>query len=457
MRASTAIAGLAFLAIVGSGTYLAGKRVRRTEPARPEIAPESPLQLARKALAAHDFPSATRHLLDARLDPASADEAWDLLAGIARARQLECGEDVGKLLELFTWTREVGLEAAAWEVAAAVHALDRRNPTANAWLRLIEYEGEWYEPAQLAERIDAASMSGAQKSLEIGRLRERMARLRLQALDDPRQARLKFYDDAPFSPFIIFVEPDPSFDGPIHLETVAQTLGVLREEFSARFGRIVRTPPSGLRCVLPVCLFPNRKRFLEASGAPVWTASHYDREAGVGFAPTDVKDPNALLFHEGTHLLVDAAYGLRGGGMALRAGLDAIWVSRGLPCLFEAWRRDETGWILFTGAPAEYVRETKALLDRRGMRTVRDLMSLRTRDYVLVPETEKRARALEMQSWALAYFLWEAGDGRRREQLLAYLDLEWQGKGGPQAAAEAFGNLDVLDAEFREFVAQFRD
>lgn len=458
MKLSSVVSVLAFLSIAGSGIYLAGVGRRTSLPtAITEAEPaarEAPIQLARRALAANDLDAAARHLIEARLQPASADEAWDLLAEIARRRHQACGVDVGRFLDLFTWSRSAGVEDSAWDAAVAIHALDPTNSTANAYLRLIEYQGEWFEPAQLAERINAALNTDAQRALETSRLRERMARMRLQVFEDSRRDRLKFYDDAPLSPFIVFVEPDPSFDAEIHLQQVAEVLGLLRVEFNTRFGRIIRTPPSGLRSVLPVCVFPNRQRYLETTGAPGWTLSHYDRQAGAGFAPADGDDPNALLFHEGTHLLVDAAYGLRGGGRALHAGLDAIWVSRGLPCLFESWRRDETGWIVFGGAVPTYTRDARALLDRGGMRALREFLSVRSRDYVLVPETEKRARAMETQSWALAYFLWEAGNGRYREKLLTYLDLEWQGKGGLRAAVESFGDLDILDAEFQEFVRQ---
>ncbi len=52
---------------------------------------------------------------------------------------------------------------------------------------------------------------------------------------------------------------------------------------------------------------------------------------------------------------------------------------------------------------------------------------------------------------------WEAEDGRHRERLLTWLDLEWQGKGGIEAATGAFEGLEALDKEFHAFVRESYD
>ena len=192
----------------------------------------------------------------------------------------------------------------------------------------------------------------------------------------------------------------------------------------------------GLRALLPA--FLEKKGTFRPAGLFVsapersWVALRMDA-ARFGKGGGAWENPYLVVFHEYVHLV-----------LWLNFDRLPLWLNEGLA---EFW-----GNTIIEGERVHEGRPVSAHLQALRLRTPLSLAAL----FAVEPDSpeyseQDRATIFYAQSWALVHYLL-LGSEERRGQINRFAVLLQAGQPAPEAAREAFGDLEALDRELQSYV-----
>ena len=177
-------------------------------------------------------------------------------------------------------------------------------------------------------------------------------------------------------------------------------------------------------------------------GRPVDVAGLFVRSEDINYIAINagaVEPAFKIVFHEYSHFLL-----WNWVGEAV-----PVWLSEGLAEVYATFEERAGGRGAVLGAPdAEHLR----LLQNTSLIPLRDLIAIDQRSPVY-NEGERRG-VLYAESWALVHYLMY-GNKTRTPQLSAFLAAIKSGAPAEMSFRTAFGDLDVLDRELREYIRLF--
>ena len=455
MRVSTAISAAAFAAILGSGLYFVSRDGRAPAPEDAEAREsQGPLRNGRWYLSRGDLDRAAEEFAKALADPREMIEARQGIRSVIEAWKEPSDGDVARLTKLIAWLDAYALVADAESVAEQVVRLDPENRTARLRLGHEEYEGVWYEPDMLD--LIRVAQARQQECERIARMTPREQQVQILIDDFGRRfgRPIEFRDGAPDSPWFLMMEESQGRLAALVLADFDRVLDDLFAEFSRRFGDVFAVSKAFEKRPFPVFVFSTRERYLENTGASRLFTSHVDRTSNTAYMARDDEEMYEVVIHAATWLLVEEL--LNFAREPRSADPDSYWLNAGLACLFEAWSQDSEGRIRFKGLAPGRLPYAKRALRAAKRRTMTDVLSLRAFELARIQYSREAAQELEAECWSLVYFLWEAGEGARRGRFKELCRAIVEGRPPVSAAKKVFGDLNVLDKEWRDFILSIK-
>lgn len=263
-------------------------------------------------------------------------------------------------------------------------------------------------------------------------------------------------DTAPKTPFLLILERSQSYNSSLFLSAMRQACERFCEVFAAEFGDRLGSPAPAEDEVLTLFVFESREKYSRLGDSQVSWGGHFSSRNG---RITMYRDTNVVyetLFHLCTHALLHQAWLRRGGDPSVPALDEMAWFSEGLSAWFESFKRDARGdFILGQVSPSYLPGARKLIADGRQMRLT-ELMGMSFETYVGKRRESRWNIQFSAQCWALVHFLQRANGGKYRDKFHEYVALEIAGRGGLEAAKACFGDLDVLEREYAEYVRDLR-
>jgi tetratricopeptide (TPR) repeat protein len=235
---------------------------------------------------------------------------------------------------------------------------------------------------------------------------------------------------------------------------VLQTLfNIFDREFGDKFGL-----KDMVEDVIPVYVFASHDKYKEygrasGMGAAIEVAGgHYEPYTGRFFVFRGINDIFSIVFHEGTHQLVDYARRQKGGHeAAMRESM--VWFGEGIANYFMAYQKDNMGGYQIGKLNQWYVDQIIAVMATKKYIPLKDFMKWTLGD--MWNNTARQGQQVlglcYMQSWAIVYFCYKSPDKKYKEMFDEYMRRELCGKGGRKATEEVFGDLQKFDDEWAKF------
>jgi hypothetical protein len=291
------------------------------------------------------------------------------------------------------------------------------------------------------------------------------------------------FDAFPNKPFVVLVQRDVDYDTQDVAERWTEILLQLRETFVARFRKLNLPPMDRPTPLLVLRYDTDYTKYLrrgDVRGGPATAISsqaHFepfskrlvtwkdpdrtDRNDGQTVSEDEVR---TVLFHEGTHQLVDYYTRTRASNLN-----ESLWFSEGIADYFgghgRAWDDKAGKWRYEPGLiNAERVSSVGDAKAGGFLFKLRDLLAYRRGDYerdkLVNPPKTLTAYA---QGWALVYLLSNWNDQQYRDKFDEYVRREFNGESGVAPFEAVFGAtavdaiekdlhamIDVLSAALKE-------
>ncbi len=277
----------------------------------------------------------------------------------------------------------------------------------------------------------------------------------------------RFDDDVVPRPYVFAIQPSDRSTTDDLAREYAEVFSFLRTYFTAELGEILEL--GEMKRPIVVLVFDSEEAYRAIRDArPELGLLDPDRVGGYF-------DPQArrlvlwrqpylytVLFHEGTHQLIDYA----AQAFGTRQVQESPWFQEGFADLMGGWARVDDGdgpprFELARFAPHRF-RVLAWAREEDELFTVRQLVEMNQLGFQSLmqskdPKVRRRAGLVYAQGWALSMYLWHADDAENRDAFKRFIRLETEGKGSDLTFADTFriaSNDDwhALDADHRAWV-----
>lgn len=258
------------------------------------------------------------------------------------------------------------------------------------------------------------------------------------------------------APFLVAIEVSSAYNAELLIEDLLGIVKTLEASLRKEFDGLVDFDRLEREEVCTFMIFPTTQDFVRKCSPASGSRGQVIPARAVAFLARDSRQLYESLFHFGTLLLLDCASKADLEEHSNRRGLPSFWFAYGYAEWFACFKRTAAGGFLFGELNSE--EALRLLRKPEVLPPLSDLISLARDDYQKKVEAggtgPRSPQTLQAQAWAFVLFLQTANDGKRREALRRYAKAEFAWKGGLEAAKEAFGDLEALDREFREFLRE---
>ncbi|MEK7466569.1 MAG: hypothetical protein AAB074_04070 [Planctomycetota bacterium] len=257
------------------------------------------------------------------------------------------------------------------------------------------------------------------------------------------------------APWIVAVEETPDASAPVIAADLAAALGEFHADFRARFKSLFESRPPDPGWIAPVVVLASRDEYLRRAKPPAFAISHTNLHSGWAFLSRGRRELKESALHEATWQCWIALARARAPREGIPTASLAAWFWNGTAEFLSAARPDGQAHLHPGKGVSRNLTDVRAAVREKKMKPLPALLAPTFADLDASPDP-REAFAVASQSWAFVAFLEMSGDGKRRGELDRYAESELSGKGGLEAAKACFGDLEVLDREYREFVKQLK-
>jgi hypothetical protein len=282
------------------------------------------------------------------------------------------------------------------------------------------------------------------------------------------------FDAFPRKPYVVIVQRDADYDTKDVGERWGEVLMQLRETFLARFRKLDLPPMDRPTPLLLLRYDTDYVKYLrrgDTEGRPstmTTSDAHFEpfSKRLVTWKDPDGRGTNTprvvseeevrtILFHEGTHQLVDYYTKTRASNLD-----ESLWFSEGIADYFgghgRSWDETSGRWRYEPGLiNVERVARVGDAKAGNFLFKIRDLLAYRRRDYEREKESNQPKTATAYaQGWALVYLLSNWNDQKYRERFDAYVKRELNGESGVAAFEAVFGadSIDGIEKDLHEMI-----
>lgn len=388
----------------------------------------------------------------------SVRPALDRLARLVVAKAFrgspELSERLRALMERFARLEQPDEAISA---AQLVLQFEADNETAHKLLGDVLIDGKWFSAAESELALLVRAKVREHDLFDKLSPRERRAyeiREELNTAWDLRAEDRMWFDFSPQSPFMFCVEKTPGVVERVVEAELREYARVFLEDFTRRFGDAFDVKAVAEKDVCFVYVFRDRARYEKNTDAPEWLGGHFSTRKHRSFVYLNHPDFLESLFHEFAHQIL-SAIAVRSVGPAADLGADnACWFIEGMTAFYEGFERTPGGNVEFGHAASDWQTRVRGIAKKPALRRLDEFMKLTWEEFVSTPDKPNRMMNVVAQSWALVYFLETNGSEADRDGLEKYFRRALAGRTGIEDARACFGDLEVLDRRFREFLGR---
>ena len=265
-----------------------------------------------------------------------------------------------------------------------------------------------------------------------------------------------------YRPYVLLVQRDKSGREDQVAEAWGQTLRDLARTFDEKFGAPLNV--GQMDRVTPIVVLRDDKEYAKYMRrrdpfAPVVSGGHFEPYSNrlVCYLRNPTED-RTLLFHEGTHQIVNFA---QRNAPSTAHAQQGFWFSEGMAEYFaghgQTWKAELGRYRYVPGKIYEDKIDLLASAKERGdLFPIADLLDYRIKDEVKEREDSSKSRKRSIayaQGWGMVYFLNQWQNGKYADQFMDYLKSEFSGNSGMSAFRSAFGtDVAGLEAEFHQMI-----
>ncbi|MDQ7780546.1 MAG: DUF1570 domain-containing protein, partial [Planctomycetota bacterium] len=259
-----------------------------------------------------------------------------------------------------------------------------------------------------------------------------------------REGKAKGWSLRDYAPYVIFLE-EGSYSADTVFEWIYGNIDRLLTQFRATYPDAISEKTTDDDFV-GVFIFKDRESYLEKTGVKEYAAAFYSPQKRALFIPNDpdVGERDKVLFHEGTHQLVDFAAGYGRGGRP-------FWFEEGMATHFEALGRGGSGDPLTRVGSDHYLTGIKAAMRDKKFKPFAEMLAM---DYRAGQSSDEQRSLNYAQSWSIVYFLYSYDGGKYRGKWKEYFTAELGGRGGVKTFSDIFGDVGAIEKEWLVFMPQ---
>ncbi len=253
-----------------------------------------------------------------------------------------------------------------------------------------------------------------------------------------------------FKPYVLVIEKSEKYSAATRIDDIAARLKELYQMFFDVYADKFNLSAMDDK-VIPVFIFMDSVSYHTKTGASEFAGAHYDPGSEALMLPNDLPDMYGVVFHEGTHQLVDFAAKLR-GKMSGRS----FWFEEGIATNFEAFTRDKTTGKFTIGAisglpKGDYLDRIKTMIRQKTYTPFKQMVGMNYTEGSKDPNPQQVFMNYA-QSWSMVYFFYTYKNGEYRGKLEDYFIAEISGEGGKQAFEKIIGNPDEVEKEWLAYM-----
>lgn len=357
---------------------------------------------------------------------------------------------------------------------AAAHLvlkINKSNERANRMLGRVPLKNEKgeivWEDAEMVAASDAIERGKAAESEFLAQLDERGKRVYKLANERLRKATKssevwEWKGHSPLTaespswvladsrPYVLIIEKSDKYSETARLDEIGTVLRELYQMFYDTYAVKFNLTAMDNEVIM-VFIFKDTESYREKTAVSQFAAAHYDPTKESLMLPNDLHDMYGVVFHEGTHQLVDFAAKLRG-----KIGGRPFWFEEGIATNFEAFTRDKTTGKFIIGALAglpkdNYLNTIKTMIKQKTYTPFKQMISLTYTEGARDPNPQQVAMNYA-QSWSMVYFLYTYDNGKYRSKWEEYFVAEISGEGGKHAFERIIGNPDDIEKEWLAYI-----
>ncbi|MDQ7780547.1 MAG: DUF1570 domain-containing protein [Planctomycetota bacterium] len=379
----------------------------------------------------------------------------------ARAEELKTE---GAWLALADFCDRYGLEAERNAAADSVLAVNKDNARANFLLGRVATTNEkgetiWEDKAVVEERarVERAKAERVEFEQKLGprglRIVERCDTVFKTLIDSSvawkvceptpnlriENDKWTIFDRNPY----VYVMEKGGYSPEYLVDWVHDKLDGLRRQFMSMHAETL-----GLKekedDIIVVFYFKTRDSYLAKTGIREQAAAHYNTFWHALMIPhdADVAQRDEIMYHEGTHQLLDFASGYQ--LMRRRR----FWFEEGMATLAETFPK----WDLKSDPPTIFVNHQRLTGVRGAIRRKEAVALAEFIDMDYGAGSRVRSEIGYPQSWGMVFFLSTHESAEYRAKWLDYVRSEIAGKGGKKAFERIFGDVEAIEKEWKEFI-----
>ncbi len=253
-----------------------------------------------------------------------------------------------------------------------------------------------------------------------------------------------------FRPYVIFIEKSEKYSAITRVGEIADILKELYGMFFSTYAEKFNLTAMDDK-VIAVFIFRDGASYHEKTGASQFAGAHYDPGKEALMLPNDLHDMYGVVFHEGTHQLVDFAAKLRG-----KESGRPFWFEEGIATNFEAFTRDKTTGKFTIGAlsglpKGDYLDTIKGMIRKKTYTPFKQMIGMSYTEGSKDPNPQQVFMNYA-QSWSMVYFFYTCENGKYRSKWDDYFVAEISGEGGKQAFEKLIGNPEEIEKEWLAYV-----
>ena len=275
-------------------------------------------------------------------------------------------------------------------------------------------------------------------------------------------------------PYLVAAQHSEGVDPETQEKDYAGILSNLYQIFFEQYGDLLEL--KHIDQPVPVLVFGSKKSYEKVRednpklglADPEFIAGYYMPATGVLYQ-WDQPNLRDVMFHEGTHQLVD--FGAKQHGTPQQN--ESAWFQEGIADYLGGHKRntdysEELGGFVTTYELGQFLPNRYSAL-QRGLQngdafSLKELTEMTFLEFIAIREGQKGSSANQVktnmvycQGWGLVMFMHQAADGAYRPMLDEFFQAEIRGEGGGTTFADMFGvvtdeDWEMLEQEFREFV-----
>jgi hypothetical protein len=269
------------------------------------------------------------------------------------------------------------------------------------------------------------------------------------------------FDAVIFRPYVIMVQKDPQRRSVDRGYEIVQLFRMLEDTWRRRYGKEIEF--SGSMAAPPIILLRSQadyaKYITRHEVIPIVSAGHYEPgERRMVIYHSTPDDERNVVFHEGTHVLMDHKNTAKDG---LTQSNQSMWFNEGIAEYFgghgPTGEKDPvTGSIIYEPGRVNDTRIGSIAFARAMKKLIKfdELIKITRAEWNAKNKDRLWAEMTYAQGWALVYYLNHGEGGKYQKDFIEYMKLELTGKSGMDTFKEVFGKygLDKIEKGYTDFL-----